>query len=167
MSVKLLVPPLGRLAKLADKLMVPVMYLVSGAFTEKPQRTHRWNNLHLQTHDVSHLDPKKMVHSGGLHGAIPYIGNRIRFHIPPIGGWRNFLVVVPEDAKQIWYVGWWTKSVVGVSQIPLHGPVRLLQGPEDASFFGISAFDNTQIRISKGGVGRVGDGGPYKNIPLL
>ncbi|KKQ46125.1 MAG: hypothetical protein US63_C0006G0002 [Candidatus Moranbacteria bacterium GW2011_GWC2_37_8] len=47
MRAKIIVPSLGWLAKLADILMVPLMYLISGTLKEVPQRGHRWNNVRL------------------------------------------------------------------------------------------------------------------------
>jgi len=46
----------GVVGLIADYLMLPVMYLLQGNFTESPQRTHRWNNSHLKIDDLSSLD---------------------------------------------------------------------------------------------------------------
>ena len=166
MAKNLHVRPLGLLARIADIVMVPVMYLVSGA-TEKPQRTHRWNNMKLTPRDVEHLDLAAMVHCDG----IPDVGrlyhwNIPAFHTPLFGGWRSYVVLRPYEKEVEWYVGWITDDVIGVSRIELRGSVRLLLGPEETFFFGIST-EGICIPIHLTGTGSIGDHGPHGQVPLL
>jgi hypothetical protein len=158
------VRPLGLFARLADFLMIPVMYILSGTL-ETPQKTHLWNNIKLKVTDVQHLNQEQMLHCKGVKGAMQRI-NPIS-HLQIIGGWRNYVVLQPVAHEEAWYAGWITKDAVGVSQILLHGPVRLLLGPTDVSFFGISLKTNTQITIQKVSEGRIGEGGQYTKTPLL
>ncbi|MCX6718328.1 MAG: hypothetical protein NTY81_01850 [Candidatus Staskawiczbacteria bacterium] len=45
------------------------------------------------------------------------------------------------------------------------GPIRVLLGPKDVSFFGVD--DNgVQVPIHQIGGGRIGDGGPFSQVPL-
>lgn len=165
MKIKIEVLPLGWLARLGDMLMIPVMYLVSGTFREKPQQTHRWNNRKLSPSEVNALDPSAMVYCRGLDGTlVSHYG--VRFHIPIFGGWKNYVVIRPTDAQE-WYIGWSTGDARGVSCIKLLGPVRMLLGPKEVCFFGISAVDYQQITIQKVGSGKVGCGGSFAKIPLL
>ena len=105
-----------------------------------------------------------MVRCKGLSGSGSYFG--FRFHLPVLGGWRQYVVLEPEDTQD-WYVGWILSDAIGISRIKLIGPVRLLIGPDDVSFFGINGKDYGQIPIRKIGEGRIGSGGSYAQMPLL
>ncbi len=164
-----LVKPLGRLAKFADKMMVPAMYALSGTFKESPQRTHRWNNMHLDWNAddlFENLRRQEMLYFSGVLGAMsPKIP--LLFHIPILGGWRNYVVLQPSTHDGEWFVGWASNHAVGVSRIPIRGPVRMLLGPMGVYFFGISAGDQKQIKIEVIGTGRIWKGGPHAQVPLL
>lgn len=159
------VPPLGLVARILDVLMVPIMYLVSGTIREEPQRTHKWNNKKLTLNEGNHLGSEGMVHCIGLRNIRVW---KVFFHIPILGGWRNYVVLEPQDDGQRWHVGWVLPNRAGgISRISLRGSVRMLLGPGDVSFFGVSEDTNTQIRIRKIGNGKIGDGSVYARIPLL
>ncbi len=166
MTEKLRVRPLGLPARIADVLMIPIMYIVSGT-TEKPQRTHRWNNTKLAACDVEYLNLTDMVHCLGISDA----GCRFRWHIPafhtPIfGGWRDYVVLKPYEKEVEWHVGWIADDVVGVSRIKLRGPVRTLLGPGDGLFFGINAR-GVQVPIYLIGTGSIGKHNLHEQVPLL
>lgn len=164
MKKTLYVRPLGLIARCADFLMTPIMYLFSGT-VEAPQKTHRWNNVHLKRGDIKHLDSNEMVRCKGKNKALCRI-NPI-FHLPILGGWRDYVVLEPVESIENWHVGWVAGETIGVSRIRLSGPVRLLLGSEDVTFFGVDAKDNFQIPIKKIGCGRIGHGGQYAKVPLL
>jgi hypothetical protein len=136
---------------------------------EAIQRTHPWNNHHLNEHDVSHLDRSMMVKHHGdprarrawLFGFIPV------FHFACFGGWKGYLVIAPRDrTNEEWYPGWIASGhAIGVSRLPLTGSVKLLIGPGACQFFGITA-NGTQIALRVVGRGRLGKGGPWRWIPL-
>jgi hypothetical protein len=110
-----------------------------------------------------------MVHCEGTVQALPRRRlNLPIFHMPIFGGWREYVVIQPSNSVQHdgWHVGWIAKDVVGVSQITLNGPVRLLLGPNAVSFFGVDARGN-QIPIIKVGTGRVRIPCTHSQIPLL
>lgn len=158
------VPPQKGWEKIADLLMVPVMYAVSGTLREAPQRTHRWNNLRLTPNDVSVLDASLMAHYYGR--ADHRKRGKIRFHLPIFGGWRDYVAIRPEDDEP-WHVGWIAPDVMGMSRIRITGAARVLRGNDDVCFFGISAKDGRQLRLEKVGTGTIGQGGPYARLPLL
>ncbi len=168
MAKKICIQELKWFHRCADALMIPLMHILSGSM-EEPQQTHFWNNSKLTVGETEHIDRGAMVHCHGIPGASnrKILGIPI-FHIPILGGWRNYVVLKPCDAVCIrgWYVGWMANDVIGVSRIPLVGSVRLLLGPGDVAFFGIS-FNGDQIPIKKIGEGRIGDGGSYCKVPLL
>ncbi len=166
MKNKIVVRPLGRLAKLADILMVPLMYLISGTFKEVPQRGHVWNNMRLSVKDVKNLDRSIMVHCAGMQNE-----KRRRwlflFHIPIFGGWKNYVVFEPVNLGRDWYVGCIANDIIGASRIKLSGKVRMLVDSSNVSFFGIDAISYKQISIKKIGMGRIGDGSEFAKEKLF
>jgi len=161
--IKIHLKPLGRLACFCDKFLEPFMRIISVAWDESPQRTHRWNNYHLGSANVAHFNRKLMVCHNGIPGETSIYP---LFHIPVLGGWRNYVVLMPIEKPREWYVGWIAGNVVGVSRIPLSGPVRLLVGPGPVCWFGVNAKGD-QLPIRQVGVGRIGEGGKFAKEPLL
>lgn len=157
----------GVLGRIADWFMVPVMYVLQGNFQERPQQTHRWNNQQLHNYDVRYLEARDIIIVPGDCGANErWWGILPRFHMPILGGWDKFVVLQPQEPIAEWYVGWVAFDTLGVSKIPLDGPVRLGIGPRQAHFFGIDA-GGKQIPLKVVGEGRIGQAGQYKDIPLL
>ena len=149
--------------KLADMLMVPIMYLISGTFAEKPQRTHAWNIQNFSVTQAQMLSEKEMVSVKGLRNQLKrHYG--FLFHMPIFGGWRHFVVIQPLDYQGVWHVGWQQKNVQ-ISILPLVGPVRLLVGSSDVKFFGINS-QGCQIPIQQIGTGKIGDRGIFAKVPL-
>lgn len=89
------------------------------------------------------------------------------FHIPILGGWRRYVVLNPGAEIHEWRVGWCAGVVQGVSRLTVTGPARLLLGDSPVSFFGIDAETHKQIPIEIIGTGVIGDGGLYRDVPLL
>jgi len=165
-------------AKFLDYIMLPVMYLVSGTFRESPQRTHFWNNLKLGQGRFRKFfrrsaDNQRLVLVDGVGtvgkrwwGIIPI------FHIPILGGWRNYVVLKPSNSRvgDCWYLGWYTvDGYLGISKIPLksHEAARALRGGKPTHFFALdSEFEIVPLGIV--GYGRIGDGNKeYRHLPLL
>ena len=143
------------------------MYLIQLNFFESPQRTHFWNNTKPPIEYIKDFDHELMVFeeadkdaSRRWWGPIPL------FHIPLLGGWDEFVVLEPVETQAEWYVGWIPFDVLGVSQIPLEGKVRVLLGPMQVNFFGVDKFGK-QIAIKKVGKGVLGNAGEYAKITLL
>ncbi len=160
---KISIKPLGQLARTLDWLLDPVMRVTSGAWDESPQRTHRWNNHHLRPENVAHFNREMMVCHSGIPGETSIYP---LFHIPALGGWRNYVVLTPIERPREWYVGWIAGNFVGVSRIQLTGLVRLLVGPGQVCWFGAD-FNGTQIPIHQIGTGRIGEGGQFAKELLL
>lgn len=106
---------------------------------------------------TSNSDPTAVARL--LFGFIPL------FHCPICGGWRHYVVLQPIDYTPEWYVGWLSEDANGVSLLPNKGPVRVVEGAKPASWFGITK-NGRQIPLRLLGKGRIGDGGPFANIPL-
>lgn len=159
--------PQTRVGAFADMLMMPIMYLLQGNFSELPQRTHRWNNRHLKNLDITDLHIEKMAVAMGVPGAHErWLGPIPLFHMPVFGGWRKFVVLEPVEKTDIWFVGWVAFDALGVSKIPLKNSVRLGVGPRQAEFFGVDR-NGQQIAIRVVGEGSIGEAGKYARVPLL
>ncbi len=153
--------------RLLTVLMIPLMDLAQGTIFESPQETHRWNNHKLTQNEIEGLDHTTVVDvSADPTARRRYWWKIPIFHIPILGGWRSYVVLRPKHhLVDDWYVGWIAKDVIGVSRIPLTGPVRVLRGDDDVAFFGVYA-DGTQVPIEQIGKGRIGDGGPWRHVHL-
>lgn len=164
---KIQIKPQGKIGKVADALMKPLMYLLQGTFAEEPQRTHRWNNYYLRNLAVDHLEADKIeIVPGDTDARKRWLGPIPLFHVPLLGGWRKFVVLQPCDYVGIWYIGWVAYDAQGISKIQLSGPVRLGIGPRQAQFFGLDE-DGKQIDIEVIGYGEIGRAGKYARVPLL
>ncbi len=161
------IKPLSLPARIADVIMVPIMRLLSGAWSEEPQQTHWWNNHHFDCRIMDHFDKEKMVHIKGSNDSIARTGSfwNFRFHLPVFGGWKKYVVLEPKKAQETWYIGW-ISDRCGVSRIPLHSRVRMLVGRSNTFFVGFNT-QGAQIELACVGEGEIGDGGQYSDIPLL
>ena len=114
------IEPQNTLSKVADMLMLPVMYVLQGTFKEMPQQTHRWNNLKFPLTELAYLRSEAMVTVSGDSTAVRrWWGPLPIFHIPLLGGWSKFVVLEPiKPVVEGWYVGWIAgDAIAGVSQI--------------------------------------------------
>lgn len=160
------VKPLNFWEKLADFLMTPVMYLLAGTFSEKPQQTHKWNNKKLSKKEIGEID-KKMTQKVTGTDSKTIKNSGIRFHCPIFGGWREYVVFCPIDPEvNEWYIGWHCKEVTGISRINISGSVRVLVGSKECFFFGVSMQGN-QIPIYIIGKGKIGKKSPFSKLPLV
>lgn len=142
------------------------MRLISGAPFEKPQRTHRWNNRRMTADECATLAQDLLLHVSGNPTAIRRIG-LVRFHIPILGGWRDYVTIVPTNNTVDWHIGWTCGETGSITLLSLTGAVRMLIGPDDTSFFGIDATGQ-QIAVKEIGRGKIGDGSlQSRSIPLL
>ena len=164
-----LITPLTWWEKRATRLLNPVMRLLAGkdGYSESPQQTHPWNHASFDISLTSLLDPAQMVRCAGITTAKPSHWYGInRCHMPIFGGWENY-VVLEQLGVAVWYVGWITPTNVGVSRVPLYGPVRMLIGPQDVSFFALDKLNKRQRKIHNIGQGKIGQGGISSMFQLL
>jgi len=153
------------LTKLADLILIPVMHLISGTTKESPQKTHYWNNRSLSPREMDAINPIDALYFPGVPSRFHSQRNPL-FHIPILGGWREYVVLEPTNHSGSWHVGWKSFRSGGISRIPLLGPVRTLLGPRDVYFFGINE-EGEQIPLRLLGKGTIGKSGPFAKIPLL
>lgn len=155
---------------IADFLMMPIMALCQFTLTESLQRTHFWNNQKLSEEHGNLVDESLGVKFTGDPSAEErwFTGGFFPiFHIPTLGGWKNFIVLEPEhDLEITWFPGWKAEDVTGISQIKVVGRVKLLLGPGKVNFFGVDRFGH-QVPLKKVGYGTLGDkSSPYRKVPL-
>ncbi len=163
---RIIISPPGPLCRSVDACLSPLMRLISGAFREAPQQTHRWNNIRIRADKAIGLQRELMVtYRGGIPPVRWKYGLPI-MHISGFGGWSRYVVVEPL-VDRIWHPGWVADDVVGASRYAVQGPVRLLYEGGNVSFFGIMYRTGKQLALREVGRGTVGDGGPFKNLPLF
>jgi len=157
----------GLVGLIADYLMMPVMYILQGNFKEIPQRTHRWNNVHLRVDDIISLEADKIeTIAADTTSSSWWVGPIPHFHMPIFGGWKKFVVIQPKESQKEWFVGWVLGDFMGLSKIPLKRNVRLCLGPLPLQFFGVDS-DGRQIDIDIVGYGAIGKAGEFARVPLL
>ncbi len=167
--MKIEIKPLGIFEKTLDILFLPIMYAIawiSGGFGESPQMTHRWNNFRFS---ADGLDTSIMCRVKGISEKVQKQGNFFQnalFHIPFLGGSKNYVVVSPLNPSQGWHAGWHNEYVTGVSRILVTKPVRLLIGPNPINFMGFDSAGR-QILVRVVWYGKIGDAGPFKKLQLL
>ncbi len=156
-----------RWEKFLTWVMTPIMYLLQGTFSERPQETHLWNNCKIDPEGDWLPNHNKTVRVTGSIFATTdrWLGFIPIFHMPIFGGWREYVVLLPADSTRKWYVGWQTKDAFGVSMIPVRGAVRVLRGPGDVCFFAVTQH-GLQIPLKKVGEGMIGHGGEFAKLPL-
>jgi len=157
----------GWVSFIGDCVMLPVMYFLQGTLREVPQRTHRWNNTKMHAREIAHFSADHMVTAAGDEDARRrWFGIIPLFHMPIFGGWSEYVVIAPVEEVGEWFVGWLPFDTIGISNIPLTGPVRLLVGPRQVQFFGLDA-DGNQLPVHIIGSGVIGQTGEYRKYPLL
>ena len=157
--------------KVLDALFLPVMYIISGTFTESPQQTHAWNFVPIPQAHLSALEGVALYTPAPIHGARQWLFGWIPlFHIPIFGGWKKYHVLCPVKNKGenigVWHIAYKTEERAKYSLFPLTTPVRILIGPGSVFFFGITS-DGKKVSVEKIGEGTIGDNGTYKKLPLL
>jgi hypothetical protein len=140
------------------------MYLVQGHCNEVPQETHFWNNRKIPETELEWLDPQLMVRVA----ADPQARKRTLlpfFHMPILGGWKNFTVVSTRHSIGEWFIGWKTDDVCGLSLIPVRNAVRVLKGPGETFFFGVDP-KGMQVPVQIIGEGVLGQTHAFQSVPL-
>lgn len=156
------------MARLADWLMLPLMYLLQGTFNEVPQRTHRWNNHKLNEKERASLDSAQFIRLEGVLGARHrWYGILPIFHMPIFGGWKKFVVLQAPPSDNPWMVGWVPgDDRAGVSMIRTHGLVRVTIGDGPVAFFGID-HNGQQLKLTVIGEGYICNAGRFAYVPLF
>ena len=164
MSPRFRIAPYTLREKRMDASMHLLMRLLSPR-GESPQLTHWWNNLDVPPEAARALEPDLMPSVLGDPRAPQRRGVwDLRFHL---GWWAQYVVLKPVEYQGHWHLGWSSPSGTGVSQLSFDGSVRALIGPNNVAFFGIAVATQRQIKLQEVGRGRLGDMGPFRQVPLL
>lgn len=165
-----------------DRLMSPLMWL-AGSTLDSLQQTHAWHVQKIPAHllasakwDLISNTSSKIVIAIGNEETWMNKKQKGIFHIPILGGWKNYIVLAPTmSVEKIspsgWRIGWYSvgpRPGLEINAIPLYGPVKMLIGSPDfkTTFFGVNADTYEQIDIVEIGSGTNGDM-KYPTIPLL
>ena len=166
------IKPLQWYWRIADLLLVPLMWFVNGG--KKPlQRTHHWhmqkvepNPQNMPQHGVlvTGNDTATLNHSHAGAG-LP--------HIPILGGLTRIKIIEAATESYPWYIGWATPNPVQapyhiINRLPLHTPrVAILAGNVNYKTT-IFAVDETgkELPVAVVGEGKLGDK-ELANIPLV
>ncbi len=157
MSSLEVVKPLGRLGKIADAFMLPIMIVLGRFKKDSIQETHPW---HIKNISPSDVDPTKVLL---VNGAKEKVGDRYGplFHM--FWGWKNYILI---ESNGPFYIGWIfykdgsnTPAQSAVNLLIINDDrIRMLSGPKGSKtlFF---AVDNKgrQLPIRKAGQGQLGD----------
>ncbi len=155
------------LEKIGDYLMLPLMYLLQVNIFESPQRTHFWNNTKYTSEHVRLLDSRFFVSVAGVARSVRrWLWYLPLFHMPIVGGWREYVVLAPAVPQDQWYVGWIAGDALGISHIKLKDQVRLLRGDGPVQFFGLNEHGE-QIVLHLIGEGIIGKRSEFSSVPLL
>lgn len=165
------VKPYPFIYKIFDTLLMPAMYLISRALNEAPQETHAWQLQKISANEREKLDRLRMVSLPGAYRG--YLGKGyggIMFHIPFLGGWKEYVVLEANEPPEVWHLGWYTEDGgemrnFEVNRLQLFDPrVRVLRGPAGttAHFFATTA-DGVQVPLRGIGEGKIGD----KKFPFV
>lgn len=159
------VDPLNLLWRILDLLMIPLMYLISGTLRERPQESHVWHGQNLNPDLIDSINPQYTVTVQGdepphrLHGGIA-------FHVPILGGWKNYVVLEVQDEFKKWHIGWIIRQRKDdtIVRFQLHklpifdSRIRLLSGTNayTITFFSVDE-SGRQLPLREVGKGHIGD----------
>jgi hypothetical protein len=98
---------LPRSASIADQIMWPLMFVLGGMKRDSIQETHFWHNQPIAKSDI---DPLLSVVVVGDDERTRVKTNRVfplpMFHMPILGGWRNYVVLHVQSDVSYWHIGW-------------------------------------------------------------
>jgi hypothetical protein len=94
-------------ASIADHTMWPLMFVLGGWRRDSVHETHCWHN---QVIDKSEINSSLSVVVTGDDDRTGVKTNHVLplplFHIPILGGWRNYVVLQVQSDARYWHVGW-------------------------------------------------------------
>jgi len=100
-----IVKPLSPLFYVFDYFLTPIMFILGGLNMDSIQETHYWH--------CSNIDPRMINNNLGMlvHGNDPSTKtNKLLplplFHMPILGGWKNYFIMKAAAEVKYWHVGW-------------------------------------------------------------
>ena len=168
--------PLSFYWRVIDYLMIPLMKLISLAPFERPQESHAWHAQKIGQTDIESMNLEKCVQVEGYDSSYIKTGAGPLFHIPLIGGWKDYIVLQVDMTDKIWHVGWIVRESKSlqvlrseIHKLPLfENKVRLLVGPiERVTTFFATNNNGIQLPLKIIGKGKMGDGSNYSKVRLF
>ena len=168
--------PFSQLLRVLDYLMVPLMWVVSCAPFERPQESHLWHAQRLNLEAIDNIDVKSSITLRGNDTSKIINGSGLSFHVPLIGGWRNYIVLEVQPDISKWHIGWVVRNFTTgeivrseLHKLPLTKKrVRMLIGtPTRITMFFAVDTDGNQLPLKVTGRGSMGDGSKYRHIRLF
>ena len=157
--------------RILDYLMMPLMWVLCGFGLELPQETHRW---HMRNYPIIKVPKDKLVK---IQGDDPskYAAKGFPFyHIPLLGGWKNYIILEAKNYGRYWNIGWIVefknqdRAVYQIQGSRIYDPrIKLLKGINDSdkSFFAIGETgDFVDIKLVDQGI--IGDG-KFRKVRLF
>lgn len=155
-----------------DLLLFPLMWILSGFKLELPQETHPW---HMQEIDEMQIPKDKLIEFIGNDNSKFSNKDKPFFHVPVLGGWRDYIVLEAENYGKYWRIGWILKyhnsnqkTDSQIQKLKIKSPyIKLLSGIDDSKkyFFAVSENGNfADLKIV--GSGTLGDG-KFRNVRLF
>lgn len=152
---------LPKIYRIADFLLIPIMFILGGFKKDSIQETHPWHVW--RKFNLEEIDTSKTTTHKGTDTSVYKKHYLFLFHAPLFGGWKNYSVL--ESAhRDSFYIGWgmYEGDVLagkGLNRLLIKdGRVRMLDGPLNyhGFYFGINE-KGEQVVLKKVGRGRLGD----------
>lgn len=159
------IPKLPLFFRVLDYAMVPIMFVLGGFNRDSMQETHPWHSY--RNFDVRTIDSRLTVAHTGTEVSRLKQHFVFLFHAPLFGGWKNYSVYMPAEARRPFFIGWViydtqsTKKLceIGINKLSIYdASIRMLDGPPNYTgyFFAIDS-SGKQIKLERTGSGRLGD----------
>jgi hypothetical protein len=161
--------------RVLDWALAPLMYVLGGCKLDSIQETHYWHCQRVSApHEVDYI-ASIIIRGDDSSSFANALTPLPLFHIPLIGGWRNYAILEVQSTVATWHVGWIHLVVPAgsrprshVQRLPIaERNIRVLKHPHGyvTKFFAVDSCGN-QIPVKCVGEGRLGDN-RYKNIRLF
>lgn len=142
--------------------MIPVMWVIGGFRRDAMQETHHWHIADISAQPW--FDPKEAVAVHGTETNVVKKRYGFIFHMPIIGGWKEYVALQPKKPVASYRIGWTGHSDrperVSIHKLPIRGDqvVRMLSGPAGSQqyFFALDEKGD-QIPLTNIGKGALGD----------
>lgn len=108
--------------RVLDILLFPLMFLIAGFNKNDVQHTHGYHGMDFSNVILPKVGVVKTVGTDtSKHKNIGHFYSHWGFfHIPFLGGWKNYVVLENTDFDKFWFIGWKTEDFVQVNRLPLN-----------------------------------------------
>ena len=149
--------------RILDYLLAPIMWMLSGFVSDKPQESHVW---HMQNFNCSLVSDTKGILILGDDTLKFTHSTFILTHTPILGGWKKYVIFETGDFKKFWHIGWKVyynnrkkQPLCQIQKLNIYAKrAKLLVGKNDSKkiFFGVNETGEI-IPLKIVGKGTLGD----------